>query len=538
MIFTAVVVVYNYLYLPDGFNATDEGWLLSLGQRISHGQVPYRDFYFLINPLAIYVQSILITIFGDNYSVLASRIYWAVQMWAMITVFSVVYRKYVNDIELLLLLLTSWVVSTLMIQYPWYNYEAIFYSALAIVALSERKYYLLGLMAFLGFWAKQNYILFLPLIFALGYLSKIIKIRAEYACGRAIRQAAIGFLIPAAIWLAYLVYTGSLNAYITNAYIYLPEMTARGWLFGLFQNNHVAIVFSLPMIAMILLLAYSNNYKWLIMPISLIPVIGFLIYYRTTLFNYNAAIFNHAISIFLIWRIRRIKNTAAKDRLIGVLPVQLAASVVVYLSGFSYVGIVTSYMGSGLALTVSYCSLKMAAASVYRKYFPAIIMVLILGAGAVIKYKSVYRDVPRDQLLSEFTTGKLKGIRTSARNFNQISDLIKAVDYYTDKGDYILIYPDFPVLYYLTDRKNPTRVDWFYWRGLHPDMVVDAAKGIAKYKPKVIFVQKYAEEDYLRRGAGIDYMNTEEYVPLFKFIGRNYRLEKPVGDIFLFVPGF
>ena len=537
MIFTIAVIIYNYLYLPDGFNATDEGWLLSLGQRISHGQVPYRDFYFLINPLAVYAQSILISVFGESYTVLASRIYWAVQMWLMITVFSAVYRKYVNDLEMLLLLLASWVVSTLMIQYPWYNYEAVFYSSLAIVALSKKKYYLLGVLAFLAFWAKQNYVLLLPLIFGLGYLLKFLKIKAEYISGRTIRQTTMGFLVPAAIWLVYLVSTGSLSAYITDAYIYLPEVTARGWLFGIFQNNHVAIVFSLPLIAMILLLAYSKNFKWLIVPVLLVPVVGFMIYYRIALINYNAAIINHAVTIFLIWRIKRAKDRAEKERLLSFLPVQLAASVMVYLSGFSYVGIVTSYMASGVALTVSYCSLKMAAPSVYKKYFPAIIMILILGSGAIIKYNYIYRDAPRDQLLSEFTSGKMKGIRTTARNFNQISDLIKAVDFYTDKGDFILIYPDFPVLYYLTDRRNPTRVDWYYWRGLHPDMVIDAAKNIAKYKPKVIFVQKYSEDDYLRMGKGIDYVNGKEYAPLFKFISRNYRLERAVGDIFLFVPG-
>ncbi len=537
MIFTVAVVLYNYLYLPDGFNATDEGWLLSLGQRISHGQVPYRDFYFLINPLVIYAQSVFISVFGDSYTVLASRIYWAVQMWVMIVVFSAVYRKYVNNLELLLLLLASWVVSTLMIQYPWYNYEAVFYSSLAIVALSRKKYYLLGVLAFLAFWAKQNYVLLLPLIFGLGYVLRPLKIKSEYVGSRAIRRAAIGFWVPAAIWLVYLVYTGSFSAYITDAYIYLPEVTARGWLFGIFQNNHVAIVFSLPLIAMMLLLAYSRNFKWLIVPVLLIPAIGFMIYYRPKLFNYNMAIFNHAITIFLIWRIRRTKVVSERERLVALLPAQLAASVVVYLSGFSYVGIVTSYMGSGIALTISYCSLKMAAPSVYKKYFPATIALLILGAGTFTKYHYIYRDAPRDQLLSEFTTGKMKGIRTTARNFSQISDLLKAVDFYTDKGDYILIYPDFPVLYYLTDRKNPTRVDWYYWRGLHPDMVDDAAKNIAKYKPKVIFVQKYSEDDYPRNSKGIDYVNGKEYAPLFRYISSNYSLERAVGDIFLFVPG-
>ncbi|GEM_PF-1717680 len=538
LIFTIIVGVYNYLFLPDGFNATDEGWLLSLAQRITDGQVPYRDFYFLINPLAIYIQSLLLTIFGDNYTIMASRIYWAGQMWAMMVFFSMVYRNYVNKIELLLLLLTSWAVSTLLIQYPWYNYEAAFYTALAIVALGRRRYFLFGMLAFLGFWAKQNFILFLPLVLLSGYILKLLHIKTDFLNRAPVLRTLSGFAIPAAIYLVYLVFEGSLVDYITNAYIFLPEITARGWLFGIFQNNHIAVLFSLPILALAFILAYAKNIKWLIIPVLIVPILILLYDHRTVFFSYNAAIFNHAVLVFLIWHIKKANNPAARNILLALLPLQLTVSVLVYLSGFSYVGIVSSYMGSGVALTVSYCSLKSAAPSVYKKYFPAVILIFFLIVGSVIKYNHVYRDAPRDQLLSEFTSGKLKSIRTTARNYRQITDLVRTVEQYTKKGDYILIYPDFPVLYYLTDRKNPTRVDWYYWRGLHPDMLVDAAKMIMKYKPKIIFVQKYSEEDYSRQGTGIDYANTREYKPLFEFVNRHYKLEKTIGDIFLFVPGF
>lgn len=511
---------------------------MSLAQRITDGQIPYRDFYFLINPLAIYVQSLLLTVFGDNYTVLASRIYWAVQMWAMSTAFSMVYRKYVNDVELFLLLVTSWVVSTLMIQYPWYNYEAVFYTALALVALSRRKYGIFGFLAFLAFLAKQNFIAFLPLMFAFGLILKFLRIDVAFMKRDAIRHSFCGFAIPTVIYFIYLIYTNSLIDYITNAYIYLPEITARGWLFGIFQNNHVALLFSLPLVVATVLLTYARNAKWLILPVLSIPAIIMLYNHRTVFFNYNAAMFNHAVLLFLIWRIKKLKDSAEKDMLLNLLPLQLAVSIMVYLSGFSYVGIVSCYMGSGMALAVSYCTLKTAASSIYRRYFPAGILIFLLLAGSVIKYNYIYRDAPRDQLLSEFTSGKLKGIRTGARNFGQIKELFRTVDEYTQRGDYILIYPDFPVLYYLTDRKNPTKVDWYYWRGLHPDMLVDAAKNVSMHKPKVVFIQKYPEEDYLRQGTGIDYANTEEYRPMFEFINRKYKLEKNVGDIFLFVPGF
>ena len=59
-IFVILVVIYNYFFLGQGFNGTDEGYLLSLGQRIVDGDRPYLDFYFLRTPLSIYVQAGLI----------------------------------------------------------------------------------------------------------------------------------------------------------------------------------------------------------------------------------------------------------------------------------------------------------------------------------------------------------------------------------------------------------------------------------------------------------------------------------------------
>jgi hypothetical protein len=163
-------------------------------------------------------------------------------------------------------------------------------------------------------------------------------------------------------------------------------------------------------------------------------------------------------------------------------------------------------------------------------------MIFLLIAGGVIKYNHVYRDYQRDELMSEFKSGKLSGIRTNPRNFNQINSLMGAVEENTLKGEYIVIYPDFPILYYLTDRKNPTPVDWYYWRGLHMDMVIKAAHAIGQIRPKVVFVQKFSEADYRRAGAPIDYVNTEEYAPLYEFINHFYKIEGEVGDIFLFVP--
>jgi hypothetical protein len=73
---TVIVVVglaYRATFITQGFNATDEGWLQSVGRRITLGQVPYRDFRFAFPPVSIYKEAALQAIFGDAYTLLFAR---------------------------------------------------------------------------------------------------------------------------------------------------------------------------------------------------------------------------------------------------------------------------------------------------------------------------------------------------------------------------------------------------------------------------------------------------------------------------------
>ncbi|UCD64257.1 MAG: hypothetical protein JSW34_02130, partial [Candidatus Zixiibacteriota bacterium] len=90
--FVLLVAVYSALTLGHGFNATDEGYLLSLGQRVVDGQRPYTDFYFFRTPMSVYIQAVRIEIFGDSYTILMSRILWTFQMCIVAILISIVYR--------------------------------------------------------------------------------------------------------------------------------------------------------------------------------------------------------------------------------------------------------------------------------------------------------------------------------------------------------------------------------------------------------------------------------------------------------------
>ena len=138
--FALLVFAYSYFTLGHGFNATDEGYLLSLGARVANGEAPYTDFSFFRTPLSVYIQSGLIKLFGDSYTVLASRIVWTAQMFLVMLMMSVFYRRFVKPWELLLLLTATFTVSTLLMIFPWYNYDALFFAVLAVLMIHFRGY--------------------------------------------------------------------------------------------------------------------------------------------------------------------------------------------------------------------------------------------------------------------------------------------------------------------------------------------------------------------------------------------------------------
>ena len=52
--------------LHGGIDVLDEGFEYQLASRILHGQVPYRDFFTVVTPLAFYWQALLIKVFGPG----------------------------------------------------------------------------------------------------------------------------------------------------------------------------------------------------------------------------------------------------------------------------------------------------------------------------------------------------------------------------------------------------------------------------------------------------------------------------------------
>jgi hypothetical protein len=207
------------------------------------------------------------------------------------------------------------------------------------------------------------------------------------------------------------------------------------------------------------------------------------------------------------------------------------------LAGFNYVGLVLASVGSGLALFGSLALLREWGP---RRLAPALSLVLSLGllaGGMYYKYTYVYRDAPRSELTAPFDDPLLRGIKSTERNVRQLEDMVSVVKRSTLPGDPILVFPDFPVLYYLTGRRNPTPIGWYVQMEYGGPMTTRAIEALIKAPPKLIFVQKYYEVDFLRSGGlMIDYARIPRYAPFAEWIWSHYDMTAHVGDVYLFTP--
>jgi hypothetical protein len=536
--FLVLVAAYNYFFLGDGFNGTDEGYLLSLGKRVAEGQRPYLDFYFLRTPLSIYIQAGLIRLFGDGYTILASRVFWVIEMSVLTIALSAIYRRFISRLELFLLLTTTYVILSLSVSFPWYSSDAMLFAGIAIVLHYKKRFLLAGLAIGLAFMTKQGYGLMAPLFVGIaGFINyrfpdlKLINWRIAI-------KLLSGAALPALIYITYMASNGGAGRFIRNVLLMPTESSGVGLAFAVFQNNHVALAYSAPLIVSVLIFFLIPRRRKIGLAIGSLSLAAalYIMMLGNLPFTYNLVMLNYTLGIVGLTIIARGRSSEVRDFSSDLTPPMIMALTAQYLSGFNYTGLAFAYVGAGTAIGFSYLLFSKTLPGRSRTAISIAAILILLGAATYQKHKAIYRDEKRENLTASFQTAKLRGIRSNERNVRQIDGIVKAAEEYTNKGDDIYIFPDFPVLYYLTDRNNPTPVDWPFFREINREIIIEALDSLKSRLPKVVFLQQYSESDYLRRGDKFEFYGYTEYRPFIQFFYSRYRLLKEIGDIFILTP--
>jgi len=537
-LFLLIVGVYSWFTLGQGFNATDEGYLLSLGQRVLDGQMPYRDFFFLRTPLSIYIQAGLLAVFGDSYTILASRIVWLLQMLLAALLLSVVYHRYVSRIETVALLLTTFAASTLLMSFPWYNYDAAVFAIVAAVLVFRRRFMAAGVAAALAMLCKQNYAALLPGYIFLALLVQWRLPAVRLLTRRDILHLAIGWATPTALFFAWLGSLGLMSAFVDNVVIWPTKASQTDLSFILFQNHAEAALAALPMILVVVIWLNMHRLKGAWQIVGHVAVAGTAVWIAISHHNfvYSFVYFGISTAVIFLAQVVRGKVTLKSEPVKALLPMLLFGLVLQYLAGFNYAGVILAYAGSGLLFAVAWVLMRNSGAGGgYRRYALEVLALVMLAAW-FHRYDYVYRDAPRHDLAWEFKAARLNGLETSRRNNWLIDQMVAATEELTDSGDPVLVFPDFPVFYYLTDRVNPTPIAWYIQLEFGGPMTTRALESLRERPPKLILLQSYFEVDYERAGALIDYRSIPRYAPFYDFILRNYDKVRDIGDIALYRP--
>jgi hypothetical protein len=217
-----------------------------------------------------------------------------------------------------------------------------------------------------------------------------------------------------------------------------------------------------------------------------------------------------------------------------------------YMAQFGYSGVRYSYLGAYLSVPIAGLFLvglgrRGIPASTRERALtlaPAVLLsAFLVGGSANVVSHVVYRDAPRGQLTAAFAAPKLAGVVTTPAQARRLDAVVAAIDEYSSPGDPIFVMPDFPIIYYLTGRTNPTRQDWYFpWTFTEAESR-QAVADLQRHPPRLALLQVY-DAAYIddTRAAPIDYEASSKLRPIYNYLTANYTFVGERGGLLLYVP--
>jgi hypothetical protein len=463
-----------------GFNLREDGYLLTLGARMAAGEVPYRDFSYVRPPLPVAIQAALLHAV-PGYAVAGSRWYFAGQVAVILAVVCALLGR---------LGLSPWTRAALAFlatvtaftggfpAMPWHTVDGVFFATLATLALvvaAERRalppLFLAGLLTGAAVLCKQGFLVVaaVGLALCLGPHGRRIGGRAgagavAYAAGGAFAGAAalIALAAEGALWQsaeAILIAPreltrDDLRRSVLDLLVGVHLPSVRGAALGL----GLVVLAARPVPDRVRTGLAAAGLLWVSVVAWLAPSIPTV--YRTLLIEpvYTCAWLG-GLGLLAGQATGRLRLAP------GVTWMVALGLGTLYAAGWSYEAIRSAVLALALPLPLALVGWATADAGATAPRGPR------FAAGCVLVYAGVlslalhvavpYLDGPRGALTERFATDALRGIRSSARRVRGVDGVVTLIRRETAPGDYVLAFMDFPSLYFLTGRRNPTRVDWF-----------------------------------------------------------------------------
>lgn len=398
-----------------GISYHDEGFILHAASRVADGQIPYKDFYLTYTPGAVFTTALLFQFFGE--SVLASRLLAA--MVSFLTLF-VLYRllktRIKNQYLLMSFLLFYIAWAPLQINFSWPTmYALCFGITTAWIVQHIKKNMVLpmlaaGVMSGITLLFKQNFGLAVVV-----YACVVIWMSLQKKERSGMSYFVIGITIPLLLFFLYLFFTNSMYAFVDNQYNYFYKklvvegVDATPFIYPASLSVMVArtALYLLPFFVAIAAIGLRYIKRREYAYLSLFSLLYYLFGIRpVTDFVHVAPLI--ALTIFPMSDMLMFVDSRLKRSL--------------FLLSFTLVLIAGMYF------------------SLFRGYY---------RWESPLLQQNIF--VPHDKILL-YVDGKYA---------TNIPLLTQTIAKYTKKDEHIFIYHYAPMVYFISDRKNPTQFIYF-----------------------------------------------------------------------------
>jgi hypothetical protein len=404
--------IYYLFFLFKGLSLMDEGYMLHMAERITLGQIPFRDFLSQYSPGYLYLLGIFFKIFGP--SIFISRI---VSLLFCIGILFCVFfilnelkikNKFIHFLAFLSIIAFGYpLLNIAIISWPIVFFSLIL-AILLIKSLDAKKiniYLLVGFVLSIILFFKQNIGLYY-LIFTIIFI--ILNTKNKQKIFKELFYIAVPFIFITLLWgsisflnnadglLEFIKFSMNFGAKFSFSY---PPLTMLSQPLGFFK----LLPYYLPILFTITLIYFSfkNSLDKKLLTISLISLIGFYgyIYPASDLLHLYPFFGMVLVSILLVFTKKNI-----------FAPIYLLIIIVV-LTGF--------YL------------------TLFREYF---------------RYHPPYKFQSEKIMI-----GKANNIQTTKSLAISLKSSNEFIKKYTDKNEPIFVYPTYPMLYFLFDRPNPSK---------------------------------------------------------------------------------
>lgn len=418
---------YYFFFANKGLVLFDEGYFVHNAERIFNGQLPYKDFALQYGPTFFYLLALLYKIFGP--SIIVGRILTVSLCLLIVGVLFLI----LNKLKVKLWIIFLAFLSLISFGYPLINIPNIVWLnvLLSLLLILVFIYWLekhrlshiiiLGILLALSVSAKQN----------LGLAFVVLFTLLMMACDKSAWKSKLSnIFILELSW--------GLLTFSWIYYFFLRDNLAGLWQFIEYSRNFVQhTAFSYPPLTM------------------LFQPLGFF-----KLLPYYLPVLLFLILVYLFFQ---------KKKDWKALTFILTATVGFFASVFPQSDLLHTYPFLGMVL-VSFLLLKLKGKT--KIALIAVVLVTILTGFYLTFFTKSYRYERLYLNMSwPLNLPRTQGILVEKDDQQAITKVASFIDNHTTKNDYIFAYPDAPLLYFILDRKNPSKdslyeIDsWHFYSG-------------------------------------------------------------------------